>query len=213
MRVAVIGATGLIGSLLLPRLKAHQLLILARRPTERPAVREKIGPIDQWVEFLRDEQLDVAVSTIGTTWRKAQNWVAFAAVDEVAVVNFAVASFKAGARQLICVSSVGADPASANPYLAMKGRMEQAVQAVGFERVDIFRPGLLRGERGADRRLAERLGIIVSPLINLFLRGRLERFAAIDADLVAAAIAKVVGRPAAGVHCHFNSQIRALANA
>ena len=64
-------------------------------------------------------------------------------------------------------------------------------------RLDILQPGLLRGARGADRRFGERLGILVSPLANLLLRGRLDRFAAIDASTVAAAICRA-GRRASG---------------
>ena len=86
---------------------------------------------------------------------------------------------------MVTVSSVGADPGSGNFYLRIKGEMESALEALGFERLDILRPGLLRGPRGGDRRPGERIGIALSPLVNLVLRGRLDRFAAIDADVVA----------------------------
>jgi hypothetical protein len=84
---------------------------------------------------------------------------------------------------------------------------------MAFDRLDILRPGLLRGPRGGDRRLGERIGIAVSPLVNLFLRGRLDRFAAIDADIVAAAAAAALRQAGAGVFVHENRSLRRLAAA
>ncbi|HEY8591713.1 MAG TPA: NAD-dependent dehydratase [Sphingomicrobium sp.] len=211
VRVAMIGATGLIGSRLVPLLEPKQLLLLSRRPSGF-AVAEKIAPAPQWPGLLADERLHVAISALGTTWRKAGSWSAFEQVDRVAVLDFAKAAKSAGARQMIVVSSVGADAGSSNEYLALKGRVEADLTQLGFERLDIVRPGLLRGPRGNDRRPGERLGILISPVANLFLRGRYDRFAAIDASVVAAAMRALVGAPAAGTFIHHNRDLRRLAS-
>ena len=143
--------------------------------------------------------------------RSAGSQAAFRAVDLETVAELAAAARRGGARHMAAVSSVGADPGSANFYLRTKGEMESALEALGFERLDIFRPGLLRGDRGGERRLGERLGIALSPLAGLVLRGSLDRFAAIDAGIVAAAIAAVLGRREPGLHRHHNRDIRRLA--
>lgn len=145
--------------------------------------------------------------------RAAGSEAAFRAVDFDAVVAFAAAARRAGARHMLSVSSVGADAQSRNFYLRIKGEMERALEALGFDRLDIFRPGLLRGERGSDRRLGERLGIALSPVVNLALRGRLDRFAAIDAALVASAVHACLGREEPGTFRHENRDIRRLAGA
>lgn len=212
MRVALIGASGLIGSHLLGHLGGRDLLALSRSPT-LPAGsnwREKIGDKEEWPGLLAGEAIDVAVAAIGTTRAKTADWAAYEAIDRHAIVRFAEAARGAGARQLIVVSSAMADPDSRSPYLAIKGRMERDVAALGFERVDIVRPGLLRGDRGAEERPAEKIGALLSPLTNLLLRGRLDRFQAIDAAEVATAIARLVGKAGAGVHFHHNREIRAL---
>lgn len=134
---------------------------------------------------------------------------AFEAIDRTAVVDFARAAHKAGARQWIMVSSTGADPHSRNAYLAVKGRAEADVLTLGFERIDIFRPGLLVGPR-EERRPAERFGMLISPLVNLMLGGPLDRYQAIPAKRVAAAIAKVAGTAQNGCEIHHNRAIRAL---
>lgn len=212
MRIALIGATGLIGRHLLPLLEAeHDVLVLSRRASG--AAREKVAPLQQWPSLLKGERVDVAISTLGTTWKKAGSWENFAAVDHHAVVSFAEAARASGARQMISVSSVGADIRAQAGYLALKGRVERDLAAVGFARLDVIQPGLLVGDRGPDRRVLERLGIAASPALNLLLRGTLDRFAAIPAVKVAQAMASLVGRAGDGTSIHQNRDIRMLAEA
>ena len=211
MRIAMIGATGLIGQALAPRLAVdHDLLLVGRRPAGVAGAEERLAPMDEWSALLAGEAIDVAISTLGTTIRQAGNWEAFRAVDATAVLRFARAARAAGARQMLSVSSVGANAGARNKYLAIKGAAEDGLAALGFERLDIIRPGLLRGDRGDDRRLGERIGSAISPVANLLLRGRLDRFAAIDAERVAAGIAALVGAKGNGRRVHFNREIIAL---
>ena len=114
---------------------------------------------------------------------------------------------------MLVVSSVGADVGSRNFYLRTKGEMERELQGLGFARLDVLRPGLLRGVRGGDRRWGERVGIALSPLINLALRGPLARYAAIDATIVADAAAACLGRDTPGLFVHENEDLRRLARA
>ena len=113
-RIAMIGATGLIGRSLAPRLVAdgHQLLILGRRASGVAGVSEKVGAMASWPSLLEGERVDAAISTLGTTRKTAGSWEAFRAVDHDAVVAFAQAARRSGARRMLCVSSVGADPRS-----------------------------------------------------------------------------------------------------
>lgn len=212
-RMAMIGATGLVGRSVAPALieAGHDLLIVGRRGAGVDGAREVVAPIAGWSESLAGTPLDVAISAVGTTWRKAGNWEAFEAVDRFAVAAFAQAARAAGARQFILVSSVGADPAAANRYLALKGAVEADLAALGFEQLDIVRPGLLTGKRGRDRRPGERFGILVSPLVNPFLRGRLARFRAIPAATVARAIVALAGNPRNGRRVHTNRDLERLA--
>ena len=206
MRVAMIGATGLIGRALAPRLAAaHDLLLIGRRPAGVAGAEERIGAMSEWPALLAGETIDVAISTLGTTWKQAGSWEAFRAVDVEAVLGFARA---AGASQFVSVSTVGAAAGTRNQYLALKGEVEHNLDAIGFDRLDLIRPGLLRGDRGGDRRIAERIAIAISPLANLLLRGPLDRFAAIDADRVAAAMVALVGEAGDGRHIHFNRDLR-----
>ena len=69
-----------------------------------------------------------------------------------------------GVHHYLLVSSSGADEKSNNPYLQMKGELEQRVQSLPFERISIFQPSLLLGKR-TDFRLGEKLGSLVLPAL------------------------------------------------
>jgi uncharacterized protein YbjT (DUF2867 family) len=213
----LIGATGLIGRQLGERLLADgaEIHALVRRPTGRRAVawRETVTAPEHWPEIVRTEGGDVAISALGTTWRAAGSEQAFRAVDQDMVVAFAQAAHDAGVEHMILVSSVGADPGARAFYLRVKGETEERLRAIGFDRLDLVRPGLLRGDRGNERRLGERIGIALSPITNALLRGRLDRYAAIDAADVARAIARLAKRDAPGLFVHLNRALLQLANA
>ena len=217
LRVALIGATGLVGSGAARALLDGGWTVeaLLRRPggIASSNLREHVESPEKWPAIVSSLSPDAAVSALGTTIRVAGSRSAFRAVDLDMVVAFAAAARAGGARRMVAVSSVGADPGSSNFYLRTKGEMESALAGLGFERLDILQPGLLLGNRGGERRTGERIAIALSPVSNLFLRGRLDRFAAIEAEIVAAAVAGALGKAEPGVYRHDNRGIRALASA
>ena len=213
-RIILIGATGLVGRQAVDGLEAggHDVRTLARRASGR-AANETVAEPARWPDLVGATGADLAICAIGTTMRAAGSQAAFRAVDHDIAVAFAGAARAAGIRHMIAVSSVGADAGSRHFYLRTKGEMEQALIGLAFDRLDIIRPGLLRGERGAERRPGERLGIILSPVVNLLLRGRLDRYAAIDSALVAEAIVRLAETEGPGVFVHHNRDLRRLARA
>lgn len=211
MNIMMAGSTGLIGGILLNRLAGHDLILVGRRANRAASADTKqlIGDIADWPSLIAGVQADVAICTLGTTMAQTGSKGAFAAVDLDAVIAFAKAARACGARQFMMVSSVGANPKAGNFYLATKGQAEEGVKATGFERVDIIRPGLLRGERGGAVRPVERLMIGLSPFTNLLTPRMFDHFRAIDADDVAGAMAALVGKDARGVFVCHNRQMLA----
>jgi uncharacterized protein YbjT (DUF2867 family) len=100
---------------------------------------------------------------------------------------------------------VGADARSRNFYLHVKGETEEAVSALPFRAVHIFRPSLLLGER-EEARPAERAGAAAAPWLNLLLRGGLKKYRAISAETVARAMAAAPLRSERGV-CVYDYQM------
>jgi uncharacterized protein YbjT (DUF2867 family) len=100
--------------------------------------------------------------------------------------------------------------ASRTLYLRVKSEVETALRKLRFRRLDILRPGLLRGPRSGDRRPAERLAIILSPLLNLVLHGERRRLRAIDAGVVARAALEGAKEKARGTFVHEHDAILRL---
>lgn len=214
-RLILIGGTGLVGSLLVKSAEGRpdlRLQSLARRPVhalDRPLDFDAmLEAPEAVVAAAAPDGVDVAVSCLGTTIRKAGSEAAMWRIDHDYVLAFARGARAAGARQFILMTSVGAG--GGGFYLRMKGAVEQAVGALGYERLDLIRPGLLLGDR-AERRFAEKLGQAVAPALDPLLRGRLSRYRALPAEVVADAILALAGRSEPGRFIHENDALRALA--
>ncbi len=208
VRICLVGASGLVGSALI----AHSLIQpeirlvgVARREVPLPfGARLEVLVADPsgWDDAIAASGASVMVCALGTTWRKAgRSEAAFRAVDHDLVLQCGRAAQKAGIGHVILVSSVAADPASNRLYLRTKGEAEQALSRMRFRRLDILRPGLLRGSR-AERRPLERLGMLLGPAANLALHGRRRKFRAIDAATLARAIAALAREKAGGHFVH-----------
>ncbi|WP_033073723.1 NAD-dependent dehydratase [Sphingopyxis sp. MWB1] len=211
--ILLIGATGLVGRAVIAAVD-RPLDILARRPLAGPggADRPHVAPSADWPRIIAELAPDTLISCLGTTLRQAGSRAAFRAVDHDLLLASARAAYAAGARHMIAVSSVGASARSRNFYLRTKGEVEAALGAIGFDRLDILRPGLLTGARGGPRRWGEGLAMHAAPLTDALLRGRLRRYRSIPAERVARAIAALSRCTAPGVHVHENDAMRALAD-
>jgi uncharacterized protein YbjT (DUF2867 family) len=210
-RIVLVGATGLIGreiSARAARLEGVSLTAIARRAVELPRganVEPLVADPRDWPHAIEAARAGVLAIALGTTWTAAgRDEAAFRAVDQDLVLSCARAARAAGARRCIVVSSIGARASSRSFYLKVKGEVEDALVGLGFERLDILRPGLLRGARDGEARPAERLAMLASPLTDSLLRGGLRRYRSIPARTVAAAILAIAGdeRPGRFDHEH-----------
>jgi uncharacterized protein YbjT (DUF2867 family) len=216
-RVLLVGATGLVGTRVMEECVGRsdvRLIALTRREAPMPKgarMEMLVADPSEWDKSIAAVAPDAVICALGTTWRKAgRDEAAFRAVDEELVLGVARAAKAAGVANFVLVSSVGADTASRALYLRVKGQVEAALRKLRFNRLDILRPGLLRGPRAGDRRLGERLAIVFSPLMNLFLHGDRRRFRSIDARTVARAALEGAREKARGTFVHENDAILRL---
>lgn len=208
-RICLVGATGLIGTTMIERAIVRSdihISGIARREVDLPygaRLEMLLADVPGWQDAIASTGADLLVCALGTTWRKAgKDETAFRAVDHDLVLSCARAAKEAGMDQFILVSSVGADAASKNFYLRVKGEVEAGLGKLGFRRLDILRPGLLRGARTNDRRLGERLGILFGPLLDLFLHGKYRKYRSVRAGAVADAIFALSRQKASGRFTH-----------
>ena len=216
-KILILGATGLIGGLLTRKLVGQgidkQMHLLLRRPYREEVGKAKVHVQlqENWPAAIAKIKPDIAISCLGSTMKKAGSKAEFAAVDRDLVGAAAAAARAAGARQFISISSTMADSTASGFYLKTKGDAEDLLRAQNFDRLDILRPGLLRGERTNDNRMGERLAIAASPVLDLLLHGKFRRFRSILASDVADGIVALIGEHAPGEYVHENDGIWKLA--
>lgn len=218
LRIALVGATGLVGRSLIELCVGRadvRLAAIARREMPLPAgatMEMFVADPSHWGEVIKAVQPQVLVSALGTTWRKAgKDEAAFRAVDQQLVLDTARVARTHGVERMIAVSSVGADAASKTFYLRVKGEVERDLAKAGFKRLDILQPGLLKGQRENDPRLGERVATIASPVADLLLHGKFRQYRSIPASVVAEAILALALKPTQGRFVHDNDAIRRAA--
>lgn len=208
----VAGASGLVGGFLLDALLESPLYREVCSLGRRPLPRQHPKLTQRTVDFaqLESEALpsgDDAFCCLGTTIKKAGSQEAFRAVDHDAVLAFAQAARKAGARRFLLVSALGADPHSRIFYNRVKGETEEDLKGVGFESLIILRPSLLLGDR-AESRPGERAAIVVSKALGPLLRPFSGR--PIEARTVARAMLTLARDAAGGTRVALSGELHGL---
>ena len=220
IRICLVGATGLVGTALMREAVGREdlrLIAISRREAAMPPgarMEMLVGEAIDWPPLIAAARADVLVCALGTTMKQAGSPEAFRAVDHDLVRFCAEAARAAGIGHMILVSSIGAERGRRNFYLSVKGETEDALAKLGFSRLDVMRPGLLRGAR-PERRPLEALAQLLAPLVDfLFLHGSWRRYRSISGRSLARAIIGLSREKARGrfVHDH-DAMIRAARRA
>ena len=184
----IAGATGLVGNNILHQLavRGDTPVAMARRPIKDLPANAQLLEIN-FEQFLINGELpqcDHLYLCLGTTIKTAGSRDAFRAVDFEYSLAVAKKAIQAGATGISLVSSVGADASSKNFYLKTKGQLEDVIKSLGFSSINIYRPGILMGDRSETRPL-EGLGKIVFQVIDPLLLGYLSPYRSVQANLLA----------------------------
>ena len=209
----IAGASGLVGQeclrLLLNRYPSVTSLV--RKPTGRQHLRL----IERRIDFDRIDTIEIprgahVYSALGTTIKKAGSEAAFRLEDFDYQKMLAARAAAAGGARFMLVSSVGANKASSNFYLRVKGELEEAIAKMPLEAALFFRPSVLIGDREEKRR-GEGIGIVVARALSFMLAGPLRKYRAIPAGTVAEAMVSAANSEARGVHVYHYDEILRLA--
>ncbi|WP_099609155.1 NAD(P)H-binding protein [Vibrio coralliilyticus] len=192
--VMVAGATGLIGTELIKQMLEEdpvtRIYALSRR--ELPFFHPKL-------EVLQNKQLQVqewdadkpspkyGFICLGTTIKQAGSKQELERVDYELVCDVAQTMKVLGVTHLAVVSSYGASVRSLSHYLRCKGKMEMAIERMGFEHITFVRPGPLVGLRDTPRTDEAIVQVLLKSLRPLMF-GKLAKLIPIQASEVAKAM-------------------------
>ena len=175
MKVAVLGSTGLVGKNVLKLLARLPQVVRVFCPVRNIPDLKDLGILDgafkfdfKQVDFEQNNDVlrlffyagftgcDAVVCCLGTTRKQAGSKAAQESVDLRLPLKLAAIAKKAGVKNFLCVSAMGADSHSPYFYNRLKGQLEDGLDMIGFETLTLVRPSLLLGQH-KDKRFFEGL--------------------------------------------------------
>ena len=191
MKVLVAGSTGLVGKTLITDfLQEHEVIAISRRSFKFPNnVKQEL------IDFNKDFSLKPAdhfficlgypLELLDLIYMRDKIKPKFEEVDFGLVIKLAKMALDIGIKDISVISSVMADKNSLNHYLKIKGEMEEEIKKLSFNKINIFRPSHLLGERenkiGLDVQIFEK----VTNIFGQVLPSQLKDFKNVEARTLA----------------------------
>nr|CAH0099106.1 unnamed protein product [Daphnia galeata] len=154
LKTFVLGATGETGKELIDALVSNKafskVVIIGRRKK-----------IEEYASVF--EGFDVGYCCLGTTHKKSGT-SGFVKVDRDYVLKSAQIAKQGGCKQFHLLTSQGSNKNSWFLYPRTKGEVEEGVAQLGFEKLVIYRPGLLLCDRQESRPLEKILQFTIGSL-------------------------------------------------
>lgn len=189
----VLGATGLTGGVLLQKLiedKRYDTIKLFSR-TKIEGLPNKViqfvGDMLALEKFKSNFVGDEVYCCIGTTTNKTPDKELYKKIDFGIPATAAKLSKENNIATFLVISAMGANKNSSVFYNRTKGEMEQAVLQQNIKHTAILRPSLIGGERN-EKRILEKIGLVVFKVIQPLFIGPLKKYKIIDATDIAQAM-------------------------
>lgn len=205
LRALVVGATGLVGNVVVEKLLATphftEVVVLARRPLpiQHPKLSCHLVNFDHLEPWKGKFQADVFFCCLGTTIKTAGSKENFYKVDYTYAMESSKLAHANGAKTCVLVSALGSDQKSMFFYSRVKGDLEKDIQNIPFQSISIVQPSLLLGNR-IEKRAGEKLAIQIYTFIEPIFIGPLKKYKGISADKVANALISKGLASEQGVH-------------
>lgn len=185
----ILGSNGLIGSELLAQLQEKEeyakVYAISRKPMKlaHSKIINILADQNNIEDRLVDVDFDHLYICIGTTKKKTPDLEEYFSIDHDYPVSVAKIAKKRSCYSVAVVSSIGANENSSQFYLQTKGKLEQSLIGMSFEKLHIFRPSLLLGDRD-EKRFGEDIGKIFMKIFGIFCIGPFKKYKAIPASKV-----------------------------
>jgi uncharacterized protein YbjT (DUF2867 family) len=213
-QVTLFGATGLIGGYLLKFLlkdsDIHLINLVCRKPfhLQHDKINNIVIDFEDFSSILNSVSgSEIVFVSIGTTMSKVNgDKQKYKSVDFDIIFNIAKACKQKNVRQLIYVSSLGANSNSSNFYLRLKGEIDEAIAELNLNSTSVFRPSVLLGKRN-ESRPGEKILQLVMPLLDFIIPSDSK---AIKAEDVAKSMLNTIKNYKSGLHIYQYNQIKEL---
>jgi uncharacterized protein YbjT (DUF2867 family) len=203
MKAIIIGATGLVGNLILNEIlndeEFSEVRIFVRKPTGivNQKLKEFVTPMKDIEELSSEIKGDVLFNALGTTIKQAGSHEEQQRIDRDLPVSFARIASANGTKLMLNISSVGAN-LKGGFYLRTKAEMENGTQKFFPGTAFHFRPGFLVGKR-KEFRLAEKIASGFMKILDPVLMGSSKKYRGMPVDKLAKAMVGLsknpVGKP------------------
>ena len=192
----VFGSSGLVGGHLV-----NQLILNSNYSKIKIFVRSKIELINPKIEIIDTDFNDLenyrndirgedCFYCIGTTRKNSPDKNEYKRIELYIPRQIAQIAKSNFVKSFYFVSSGFANPNSSGDYLKFKGKVEEEIINLNFDKIGILRPSFLLGNR-KEKRLGEKLGILIFKIITPILIGPLKKMKPINAEIVAKAMIKL----------------------
>jgi uncharacterized protein YbjT (DUF2867 family) len=190
----IAGSSGLTGSVLLKELlqktEYKEVICINRKPAgiSHSKLKEVILPDFENLLSLKNKfKADHYFCCLGTTIKKAGSKAAFRKVDYDYVVKLAEMALINDCKRFILVSSIGASKQSVFFYSRVKAEVESKLREMLKDKLIIFRPSLLMGNR-KEKRFSENLAMKISGFLDPLLKILCNKYRATAVELLVKAM-------------------------
>lgn len=214
-KAILLGATGLIGADLLKKLLSApiytEVLVITRKEirNDNAKLKQLVIDFEDIAKHKSEITGDVVFCCLGTTAKKTPDKTLYKKIDYQYPLDVARIAFNNGAKSYHLVSAMGADANSSIFYNRTKGEIERDLKLIGFEKLNIYQPSLLDGDR-KESRFLERMIIGVMRTLNPILVGGLKKYRSIKIEKVANAMIKQANISTQGIHVFPSDEIEKL---
>ncbi len=209
--ILVVGASGLVGSQIFKNLKKDNncLVLLGRkRLSSENNTEQIISDFDNLENLENNFQIDEVYVAIGhklnlseLIYIKKINRDDFVRVDLKYIKKVAEFAKRFGAKSIGLISAIGANANSINTYLKVKGKIEEEIKLMNFEKIVIARPSHLLGKRPKDEtQVIVKLFEKITNFFGFIMIGPLQKFKNVEASKVAKAIIAKMNSSEKGLH-------------
>lgn len=209
--ILVVGASGLVGSKIFKNLKKDNncLVLLGRkRLSSENNTEQIISDFDNLENLENNFQIDEVYVAIGhklnlseLIYIKKINRDDFVRVDLKYIKKVAEFAKRFGAKSIGLISAIGANANSINTYLKVKGKIEEEIKLMNFEKIVIARPSHLLGKRPKDEtQVIVKLFEKITNFFGFIMIGPLQKFKNVEASKVAKAIIAKMNSSEKGLH-------------